>query len=66
MYRPQSFHTVNESVWTNFPYEGDGTNPPVPPLDMTDGWGIAGLYNLTLLSKLNKISHVPKSEHGYY
>ena len=48
MYRPQSFHTVNESVWTNFPHQGDGTNPPVPPLDMTDGWGIAGLYNLTL------------------
>ena len=51
MYRPQSFHTVNESVWTNFPHEGDGTNPPVPPLDMTDGWGIAGLYNLTLVKK---------------
>ncbi len=51
MYRPQSFHTVNESVWTNFPHAGDGTNPPVPPLDMTDGWGIAGLYNLTLVSK---------------
>jgi peptide/nickel transport system substrate-binding protein len=29
MYRPQSFHTVNESVWTNFPFDGDGTNPPV-------------------------------------
>ncbi|MBT3338106.1 MAG: ABC transporter substrate-binding protein [Anaerolineae bacterium] len=50
MYRPQSFHTVNESVWTNFPYEGDGTNPPVPPLDLTDGWSIAGLYNLTLVN----------------
>jgi len=49
MYRPQSFHTVNESVWTNFPHDGDGTNPPVPPLDMTDGWGVAGLYNLTLV-----------------
>ncbi len=51
MYRPQAFHTVNESVWTNFPHEGDGTNPAVPPLDMTDGWGIAGLYNLTLVGK---------------
>ncbi len=49
MYRPQSFHTVNESVWTNFPHEGDGTNPPVPPLDLTDGWSIAGLYNLELV-----------------
>jgi peptide/nickel transport system substrate-binding protein len=50
MYRPQAFHTVNESVWTNFPHENDGTNPPVPPLDMTDGWAIAGLYNLKLVN----------------
>lgn len=49
MYRPQSFHTVNESVWTGFPHEDDGTNPPVPPLDLTDGWSIAGLYNLELV-----------------
>jgi peptide/nickel transport system substrate-binding protein len=49
MYRPQSFHAVNESVWTGFPHQGDGTNPPVPPLDLTDGWSIAGLYNLTLV-----------------
>ncbi|NIO72336.1 MAG: ABC transporter substrate-binding protein [Anaerolineae bacterium] len=50
MYRPQSFHAVNETVWTGFPHEGDGTDPPVPPLDCTDGWGIACLYNLTLVN----------------
>src|SRR5450830_1563621 len=50
MYRKQSFHTVNESVWTSFPHEGDGTKPPVPPLDLTDGYSIAGLYNLTLVN----------------
>jgi peptide/nickel transport system substrate-binding protein len=49
MYRPQNFHTVNESVWTNFPHQGDGTNPPVPPLNLIDGWSIAGLYNLELV-----------------
>jgi peptide/nickel transport system substrate-binding protein len=50
MYRPQSFHTVNESVWTNFPHQDDGTNPPVPPMDCTDGWGIACLYNVELVN----------------
>jgi peptide/nickel transport system substrate-binding protein len=50
MYRPQVFHTVNESVWTGFPHQDDGTNPPVPPMDCTDGWGVACLYNLTLVS----------------
>jgi peptide/nickel transport system substrate-binding protein len=50
MYRPQSFHAVNESVWTNFPHQGDGTKPPVPPLDCMDGWGVACLYNVTLVT----------------
>ena len=50
MYRPQSFHAVNESVWTNFPFDGDGNEPPIPPLDCTDGWGIACLYNITLVN----------------
>jgi len=50
MYRPQSFHAVNETVWTNFPHQDDGTDPPVPPLDCTDGWGIACLYNITLVN----------------
>ena len=48
MYRPQSFHAVNETVWTNFPHQDDGTEPPVPPMDCTDGWGIACLYNVTV------------------
>lgn len=46
MYRPQSFYAVNELIWKGFPHQGDGTNPPVPPLDLTDGYSIAGLYNL--------------------
>jgi len=50
MYRPQSFHAVNETVWTGFPHQGDGTEPPVPPLDLMDGWSVAGLYNVKLVS----------------
>jgi len=50
MYRPQSFHAVNETIWTNFPHQDDGTDPPVPPLDCTDGWSIACLYNITLVN----------------
>jgi len=49
MYRPQSFHTVNESVWTNFPTAEDGLN--IPPLDLMDGYSVAGLYNLTLVGE---------------
>ncbi len=49
MYRPQNFHAVNETVWTGFPYEGDGSEPPIPPMNCTDGWGIACLYNLELV-----------------
>jgi peptide/nickel transport system substrate-binding protein len=50
MYRPDNFHTVNESVWTGYPHQDDGSNPPVPPMDCIDGWSIACLYNLTLVS----------------
>ncbi|MFC1923222.1 ABC transporter substrate-binding protein [Chloroflexota bacterium] len=51
MYRPDKFHTVNETVWTGFPFDGDGTEPPVPPMDCTDGWGIACLYNVELVEQ---------------
>jgi len=47
MYRPQLFHTVNESVWTNYPNAEDGLN--IPPLDLINGYSIAGLYNLQLV-----------------
>ena len=50
MYRPTWFHTVNETVWTNFPNADDGTSPPVPPTDLVKGYGIAGLYNLELVN----------------
>jgi peptide/nickel transport system substrate-binding protein len=49
MYRPSTFHAVNESVWTSFPEAGDGLN--IPPSDCTDGYGIAALYNLELVTK---------------
>jgi peptide/nickel transport system substrate-binding protein len=48
MYRPDQFHTVNESVWTNFPHAADGLN--IPPMNLIMGYGIAGLYNLTLVN----------------
>ncbi|WFR59385.1 ABC transporter substrate-binding protein [Anaerocolumna sp. AGMB13025] len=47
MYRPDKFHAVNESVWTNYPENGDGNN--IPPMDLSDGYGIAGLYKITLV-----------------
>ena len=47
MYRPELFHAVNESVWTGYPEKDDGNN--IPPMDCTDGYGIAALYNLELV-----------------
>jgi peptide/nickel transport system substrate-binding protein len=47
MYRPDKFHAVNESVWTGFPEQGDGLN--IPPMDCSDGYGIAALYHITLV-----------------
>ena len=44
MYRPEQFHAVNETVWTGYPVAGDGMN--IPPANLTDGYGIAALYNL--------------------
>jgi len=48
MYRPDWFHTVNETVWTNFPNAEDGLN--IPPTVLVKGYGIAGLYNLELVN----------------
>lgn len=48
MYRPDKFHGVNESVWTNYPASDDGRN--IPPMDCTDGYGIAALYGLELVN----------------
>lgn len=49
MYRPQLFYTCNESVWTNYPQAGNPDN--IPPLDCTDAYGIAGLYQLELVEE---------------
>ena len=46
MYRPQLFYVVNESVWTNYPEQGDD----IPPTDCTDGYGVAALYELQLVN----------------
>ena len=48
MYRPNSWHTVNESVWTNFPEADDGRN--IPPQVLVCGYSIAGLYDLELVN----------------
>ncbi len=48
MYRPNMFHAVNESVWTNFPDASDGRN--IPPAICVDGYGIAALYELELVN----------------
>jgi len=48
MYRPNMFHAVNESVWTNFPDSTDGRN--IPPSICVDGYGIAALYDLELVN----------------
>ncbi len=48
MYRPDKFHAVNETIWTNFPAADDGRN--IPPMDCTDGYGIAALYGLELVN----------------
>ena len=48
MYRPNVFHAVNESVWTNYPENGDGRN--IPPTICCDGYGIAALYDLVLVN----------------
>jgi peptide/nickel transport system substrate-binding protein len=50
MYRPQNFHAVNETVWTGFPHQDDGTDPPVPPMNCLAGWSIACLYNVELVN----------------
>lgn len=44
MYRPADFHTVNETVWTNFPEEGNEKN--IPPLLCLDGYGFAGMFEI--------------------
>ena len=48
MYRPDQFYTVNESVWTSYPASDDGLN--IPPMNLLDGYGVAGLYHITLVN----------------
>ena len=47
MYRPDMFHAVNESIWTNYPEMNDGNN--IPPMILINGYGIAGLYKIELV-----------------
>ena len=47
MYRPDQFHAVNESVWTNYPEMDDGNN--IPPMILVNGYGIAALYKIGLV-----------------
>ncbi len=49
MYRPVYFHETNESVWTGWPEQGDDSN--IPPTVAMDGYGIAALYNITLVDE---------------
>jgi peptide/nickel transport system substrate-binding protein len=49
MYRPDQFHTVNGVIWTSFPNSSDGLN--IPPLNLINGYSIAGLYNLRLVQR---------------
>jgi len=48
MYRPDQFYTVNETVWTDYPASDDGRN--IPPMNLLDGYGVAGLYFITLVN----------------
>jgi len=49
MYRPDMFHIVNTTHWTNYPRAGDGSN--IPPTCFIDGAGIRGLYQITPVSR---------------
>ena len=49
MYRPYVFMSTYEGVWTGYPSENDGSDPKIPAMLCTDGYGIAGLYNLELV-----------------
>ncbi len=47
MYRPNYWCAMSESVWTGYPTEGDDTL--IPPNLCMYGYGVAALYNLTLV-----------------